>query len=186
MSSTSIVALVAVLSAPTLLFAQATDVSPVVVTATLIPTPIDQVGSSITLITAQDIQDHQWRTVPDALQEIPGINVVQTGGPGGVTSVFIRGANSNHTKVLIDGIEVNDPSANDAFDFGQALTGGLARMEVLRGPQSSPLRLGRARRRDQYHHPPRPRRPPARHDGRGRIVRHLQPERGGERLGEAV
>ena len=111
--------------------------SPVVVTATLAPTPIDEVGSAITLITARDIQDHQWRTVPEALQEVPGVNVVQSGGAGGQTSVFIRGANSNQTKVLIDGIEVNDPSANDAFDFGQALTGGVARIEVLRGPQSS-------------------------------------------------
>ena len=138
MSSTSILTLIAALSAPSLLLAQAADVSPVVVTATLIPTPIDQVGSSISLITAQDIQDHQWRTVPDALQTVPGIDVVQSGGSGGQTSVFIRGANSNHTKVLIDGIEANDPSSpSDTFDFGQALTGGLARVEVLRGPQSS-------------------------------------------------
>ncbi len=138
MSSISILALAAALSAPSLLLAQAADVSPVVVTATLIPTPIDQVGSSISLITAQDIQDHQWRTVPDALQQVPGLDVVQSGGAGGQTSVFIRGANSNHTKVLIDGIEANDPSTpNDGFDFGQALTGGLARIEVLRGPQSS-------------------------------------------------
>ena len=138
MSSISIIALVAAVAAPGLLLAQTADVTPLVVTATLIPTPIDQVGSSITLITAQDIQDHQWRTVPDALQEVPGIDVVQSGGAGGQTSVFIRGANSNHTKVLIDGIEANDPSTpGDGFDFGQALTGGLARVEVLRGPQSS-------------------------------------------------
>ena len=108
-----------------------------VVTATLTPTPIDEVGSSITLIDAQAIQDHQWRDLPSALDQVPGINVMQSGGVGGQTSVFIRGANSNHTKVLIDGIEVNDPSQNDAFDFGQALTPGMARVEVLRGPQSS-------------------------------------------------
>jgi vitamin B12 transporter len=138
MSSISAAALVAALAAPGLVLAQTADVSPVVVTATLIPTPIDQVGSSITLITAKEIQDHQWRTVPDALQEVPGIDVVQSGGAGGQTSVFIRGANSNHTKVLIDGIEANDPSTpGNGFDFGQALTGGLARVEVLRGPQSS-------------------------------------------------
>jgi vitamin B12 transporter len=75
--------------------------------------------------------------VPDALIEAPGLNLVQTGGPGGLTSVFIRGANANHTEVLIDGLEVNDPSQNGAFDFGQALASGLARIEVLRGPQSS-------------------------------------------------
>ena len=114
-----------------------TDVSPVVVTATLTATPIDQVGSAITLITADAIDAHQWRTLPDALQVTPGLNIVQTGGPGGLTSVFIRGANANHTEVIIDGIDVNDPSQNGAFDFGQGLASGLARIEVLRGPQSS-------------------------------------------------
>ena len=113
------------------------DLAPLVVTATKIPTPLDRVGSSVTLITAQDIEDHQWRDLPEALADAPGLNVVQTGGPGGQTSVFIRGANANHTKVLIDGIEVNDPSQNGAFDLGQATTSDLARIEVLRGPQSS-------------------------------------------------
>ena len=138
MPSPSIAALVAALVAPGLPYAQDAAVSPVIVTATLIATPIDQVGSSVSLITARDIQDHQWLTLPDALREGPGLNVVQSGGAGGQTSVFIRGANSNHTKVLIDGIEANDPSTpNDGFDFGQALTGGVARIEILRGPQSS-------------------------------------------------
>ncbi|HEY5105942.1 MAG TPA: TonB-dependent receptor [Caulobacteraceae bacterium] len=111
--------------------------SPLVVTATRTATPIDRVGSSISLITAADIAAHQWRTLPDALADASGLNIVQTGGPGGYASVFIRGANANHTKVLIDGIEANDPSQNGAFDFGQALTAGIASVEVLRGPQSS-------------------------------------------------
>jgi vitamin B12 transporter len=115
----------------------ATAVSPLVVTATLIPTPIDQVGSSITLITAQQIEQHQWRTLPDALQAAPGLNLFQTGGPGGLTSVFIRGANANHTEVIIDGIDVNDPSQDGAYDFGQGLATNLQKIEVLRGPQSS-------------------------------------------------
>ena len=68
---------------------------------------------------------------------MPGLDIVQTGGPGGQTSVFIRGTNSNHVKVLIDGIDVSDPSnPNQAYDFGQLLTGDIARIEVLRGPQS--------------------------------------------------
>ncbi len=113
------------------------EVSAVVVTATLTPTPIDKVGSSITLITADQIEAHQWRTLPDALETTPGLNIVQTGGPGGQTSVFIRGANSNHTEVIIDGIDVNDPSQNGAYDFGQGLTAGVEKIEVLRGPESS-------------------------------------------------
>jgi vitamin B12 transporter len=62
---------------------------------------------------------------------------VQTGGPGGQTSVFIRGTNSNQVKVLIDGIDASDPSnTNGSFDFGQLLTYDIDRIEVLRGPQS--------------------------------------------------
>lgn len=114
-----------------------TRVSAVVVTPTLTPTAIETVGSSVSLITAADLELRQRITLPDALADTPGLNLVETGGPGGLTSVFIRGANANHTEVLIDGVEVNDPSQDDVFDFGQALALGLARIEVLRGPQSS-------------------------------------------------
>ena len=108
-----------------------------VTSPTTIPTPIGQIGSSVTVITAQDIERNEWRTVPDALSTVPGLNVVQTGGPGGFTSVFIRGTNQNHVKVLIDGIDVSDPSsANRTFDFGHLLTADIERIEVLRGPQS--------------------------------------------------
>ena len=109
----------------------------VVVSATRVPTPAIEVASSVTLITAEDIEARQERTISDVLKDVPGLNVVQTGGPGGVTSVFIRGTNSNHTKVLIDGIDVSDPSnSTGAFDFGQLLTTDIERIEVLRGPQS--------------------------------------------------
>ncbi|HEY7853469.1 MAG TPA: TonB-dependent receptor plug domain-containing protein, partial [Caulobacteraceae bacterium] len=106
----------------------ATPVSEIVVAATLTPTPRTQVGSSITLITGQEIEDRQWRTLPDALAQTPGLNLIQAGGPGGLTSVFIRGTNANHTEVIIDGMDVNDPSQNGAFDFGQALATGVARI----------------------------------------------------------
>src|SRR5262245_43957213 len=91
-----------------------------VVSPTGIPTPESQVASSVTVITAADIARDQRRTVPDALSTVPGLNIVQNGGPGGLTAVFMRGTNSNHTKVLIDGIDVSDPSsANRTFDLGQ-------------------------------------------------------------------
>src|SRR6185503_2654908 len=116
---------------------QVVELPPIVVSATGLPTPADQVASSVTVITAEDLQREQRRTVPDALASVPGLNIVQTGGPGGLTSVFMRGTNSNHVKVLIDGIDVTDPSSpNQSFDFGQLLTSDIDRIEVLRGPQS--------------------------------------------------
>ena len=108
-----------------------------VVSPTTNPTPSETTASSVTVITASDIEARQFRTVPDALAAAPGLNVVQTGGPGGQTSVFIRGTNSNHVKVLIDGVDASDPSnPNASFDFGQLLTGDIERIEILRGPQS--------------------------------------------------
>jgi vitamin B12 transporter len=109
----------------------------VVVTATRIPTPELEVASSITVITAEDIEAKQERTLPDVLRDVPGLNLIQEGGPGGQTSVFMRGTNSNHTKVFVDGIDVSDPSsAVGTFDFGQFLTQDIERVEILRGPQS--------------------------------------------------
>jgi vitamin B12 transporter len=113
------------------------ELQTLVVTATRIPTPQLDVASSISVVTADDIAARQIRTLPDLLKEIPGLNVIQTGGPGGQTSVFMRGTNSNHTKVLVDGIDLGDPSnPGGAFDLGQFLTQDIQSVEILRGPQS--------------------------------------------------
>lgn len=110
---------------------------PVVISATRLPTPADEIASSVTVITAEDMARKQQRTVSDALRAVPGLNLVQVGGPGGTTSVFTRGTNSNHTKVILDGVNVSDPSTpGGAFDFAHLLTSDLERIEVLRGPQS--------------------------------------------------
>ncbi len=110
---------------------------PLVVSASHLPTPEDEVASAVTIITADDIAQKQLRTLPDALNDVPGLNVVQSGGAGGQTSVFIRGTNSNHTKILVDGIDVSDPSTpNGTFDLSNLLLGDVERIEVLRGPQS--------------------------------------------------
>ncbi len=108
-----------------------------VVSPTGIVTPTNQVASAVTVVTAQDIATRQYRTMPDVLNTVPGLNVVQTGGPGGQTSAFLRGTDLNHVKVLVDGIDVSDPSTpNDAFDFAHFLTYDVQQVEVLRGPQS--------------------------------------------------
>lgn len=115
----------------------ATRLDEITVSATGVPTPEAQTGSSVTVLTAETLEAQQRRTVPDALQQVPGLHVVPSGGPGSQTSVFVRGSNSNHVKVLIDGIDATDPSTpTGAFDFGQLLTEDFSRIEVLRGPQS--------------------------------------------------
>ncbi|HSH40030.1 MAG TPA: TonB-dependent receptor plug domain-containing protein, partial [Chthoniobacterales bacterium] len=114
-----------------------TETSEIVVSATRIETPIDQVGSSISVVTDEEFERRQERSVPKVLRTVPGLNIVRSGGPGGKTSVLMRGTNSTHTALIIDGTDANDPSQDGVFDFGQVLTVDLARIEVLRGAQSS-------------------------------------------------
>jgi len=115
----------------------ASDVATSVVSATGTAVPVENAAASVTVISSGEIEARQRRTVPDILMSVPGINVVQQNGPGGFTSIFTRGTNPNHTKVIIDGVEVSDPSsASRTFDFGQLLAMDLDRVEVLRGPQS--------------------------------------------------
>jgi vitamin B12 transporter len=110
---------------------------PVAVSPTGIVTPVGPLASSVTIVTEKDIQTQQHRTVPDILNTIPGLNVIQAGGPGAQTSVFMRGTNSNHTKVIVDGIDIGDPgNANGAFDYAHLLAADIQQMEILRGPQS--------------------------------------------------
>ena len=108
----------------------------VIVSATRIATPVEKIASSATVVTAAQIAAQGKQTLPDILRTVPGLNVVQAGGPGGQTSVFMRGTNSNHVKVLVDGIDVTDPSNGEAFNFGNYLAGDAERVEVLRGAQS--------------------------------------------------
>ncbi|MCK4618939.1 MAG: TonB-dependent receptor [Desulfobacterales bacterium] len=110
----------------------------VVVTATKIPTPTEKVGSSTTVITAKDIEAKGYTTVKEVLKGTLGLDVVSSGGPGQMTSVFLRGANSYHTLVLIDGIKVNDPTGmNRGFNYANLTVDNIERIEILRGPQST-------------------------------------------------
>ena len=109
-----------------------------VVTATRIPTPTERLPAAVTVITRQDIEERGYQTLAEALRTVPGLRLVQEGGPGQRTSAFLRGSNSNHVLVLLDGVPVNDASEpNGAFNFGNDLLGDIERIEVVRGPVSS-------------------------------------------------
>ena len=109
-----------------------------VVTATQQPLAIQRSGSAISVIRAEDIAKSAPGTVADLLRAEPGLGIVQSGGPGQVANVQIRGAESRHTTVLIDGIRVNDPSAGAGeFDFNALALTDVERIEILRRPQSA-------------------------------------------------
>jgi vitamin B12 transporter len=109
---------------------------PVVVTATRLPVPEDQSPAAISVITDDELAARQTDRIADALGAVPGVDVAQTGAPGQLTSVFIRGLESRHTQVMIDGIPINQGLAG-SFDFADLTSDGLQRVEVQRGPQST-------------------------------------------------
>ncbi|MFT6490413.1 MAG: vitamin B12 transporter, partial [Parvibaculaceae bacterium] len=110
----------------------------IVVTATKTETPIEQVGSSVSVITAAEIEERQYQFALDVLRAMPGVQISQNGAFGGTASIRIRGAASGQTMVLIDGVEVNDPAGtSNSFNFANLDVYSIERIEVLRGPQST-------------------------------------------------
>lgn len=112
------------------------ELEPVVVTATRTKIPLKNVPDSITVITEEDIKNQQRDFVYETLRDVPGASVVRSGSLGAETSVLLRGAESDHTLVLIDGMEVNSTTTG-SFDFADLLTDDIERIEILRGAQST-------------------------------------------------
>src|SRR5437879_12693710 len=109
---------------------------PVVVSATRTDIPLDQSPASVSVITSEDIDHKQIERVSDALREVPGLAVVQTGSPGQLTSVFMRGLPSQDMQVLLDGIPINQGLAGQ-FHVANLTTDNIDRIEIARGPQST-------------------------------------------------
>src|SRR5437016_4554535 len=108
----------------------------IVVSATRIETPEEESPSSVDVIRADDFKIKQTRRVADALRQVPGLSIVQTGTPGQLTSLFTRGLGSDQTQVLIDGIPINQGFAG-LFNFADLTTDNIDRIEIVRGPQST-------------------------------------------------
>lgn len=116
----------------------ANGVAEVVVTATRSAQPIEKVGASVTVLTQPAIEASQAISVTELLAQAPGVSFTRNGGPGTSTSLNIRGAETQHTVVLIDGVKLNDPSSTQGgFNSGNLLVGDIARIEILRGAQST-------------------------------------------------
>ena len=97
-----------------------------------------EIGSSVSIITAEDIDALGFDFAVDAIAAAPGVTVNSNGAFGGVASVRIRGAATGQTLVLIDGIPANDPSSvSGGFNFARVDTENIERIEVLKGPQST-------------------------------------------------
>ncbi len=110
----------------------------IVVTATRSGDAIatDLVGSSVTVLDDQDLQDRQTRILSDALRDVPGVAVSRSGAVGDLTEIRIRGSESNHVLVFVDGIKSDDPYDGE-YDFGTLINDEASRVEVLRGQQSA-------------------------------------------------
>ncbi len=115
---------------------EATFSEEITVTAIGEPVSTADVPLPVTVISRSEIDDAQADTVGDMLRRVPGVVVMQSGGPGALTSVFTRGNNSNSTLVMIDGVRLNSPYFG-GYDFSHLVTSGLDRIEVARGPYSA-------------------------------------------------
>ncbi|ARS27858.1 TonB-dependent receptor plug domain-containing protein [Sphingomonas sp. KC8] len=116
---------------------EAAEAGVILVTATRVPTAIDRVVSSVSVLDKAAIDRAQDIGVTELLQRLAGVSFSRNGGYGTVTSIRIRGAETDQTVVVIDGVKLNDPSSTGGgFNFANLLVGDASRIEVLRGPQS--------------------------------------------------
>jgi vitamin B12 transporter len=123
-----------------LLCAQNEDIEqldPLVVTASRAPMEQKQVIQSMTVITREDIERRRVTHIAALLADVPGLAVSHSGAVGSQTQVRVRGAESNHILVMIDGVEANDPASGDDFRFEHMQTADVERIEIVRGPQSA-------------------------------------------------
>ncbi len=106
------------------------------VTGSRLPLDIDKSTASVTVLTRDDIERSQAIDVSDLLAQQVGIDIVRAGGSGAQNSLFLRGGNSNHTLILIDGVRVNS-ATQGLFDFAHLPLANIERIEIVRGPRAA-------------------------------------------------
>lgn len=130
-------AIISLATVTSLYTASADELPTMIISTSRVPLPADQAVGSIDVITSEDLANQQTDFVSDVLANLPGLGLSHSGGIGKLTQLRIRGAEANHTQVVIDGIEANDIAQGYEFDFAHLNSCGIERIEVLRGPQSS-------------------------------------------------
>ena len=109
----------------------------IVVTASRVPIASEQAGASFTVLNEAFLDRRQALTVEELLRGTPGVAVSRSGVLGSLSQVRVRGAEANHTLVLMDGIEIGDPALGGELDFSHFLAANLRRIEIVRGPLSA-------------------------------------------------
>ena len=113
------------------------EIEEILVSASLIPIVASRSANAITVIDSEQIKLRAAQNVSDILRDVPGLAVSSYGALGSLTSIRARGSESNHLVVLVDGVEVNDPSQSDMLNWGTLSSADIERIEIIRGPQSS-------------------------------------------------
>jgi vitamin B12 transporter len=131
----ALMVIVAALGAGPGLAQEPEKLEPVVVTATKIETPQEQLGASVTVITEEELRTWNHDEVHEALRQVPGVEVQRSGGLGKTTSIRIRGASPNQVQILVDGMRIKSPTLGEA-DLSELSLDAVDRIEVIRGPQS--------------------------------------------------
>jgi len=120
-----------------LIFADEVEVlQPIVMQASRLKTTAEKQAGSATVITEQEIKESGLSGLTEILQDRVGLDVVRSGTLGSTTSVFMRGAESDHTLVIIDGVQANS-NTTGGFEFGKMNLDNIEKIEILRGPQST-------------------------------------------------
>ncbi len=109
---------------------------PVVVTATMVATPLEKLGAAVTVITGDEISQYDYDRIEDVFRQVPGVQVQSSGSPGKATSLSIRGGGSQRSLVLIDGMRTNSPTLGST-DIAEITIDAIERIEIVRGPQST-------------------------------------------------
>ncbi|MEX5385022.1 TonB-dependent vitamin B12 receptor BtuB [Cronobacter muytjensii] len=118
-------------------WAQDSGSDSLVVTANRFQQPVNTVLAPVTVVTRNDIERWQSRSLTDVMRRLPGVDVSQNGGMGQASSLFIRGTSSSHVLILVDGIRLNQAGVSGSSDLNQFPVAMVQRVEYIRGPRSA-------------------------------------------------